>query len=179
MGGGAPSGGGNGPNSQRVPLDMPAIIPKNTPARSAGSRPIRRAVMLSPKSRRNSSLGASSIALCRTDGKLGSLAVLSIMGAAMTQAIAMRASPMMASSSVLTKGGIQYSRFKNGAGTYHADFAEAYAESVTPRRTHPVRDKYHHAGIEKLFHLLEKLAEVTRACDRTHATPQSPTWASI
>ncbi len=105
----APSVTANGPNSQRVPFDMPAIIPKNTPARSAGRRPIRRAVMLSPKSRRNSSLGASSIALCRTDGKLGSLAVLSIIGAATTQASAIRASPMMASSSVLTKGGIQYS----------------------------------------------------------------------
>jgi hypothetical protein len=87
--------------------------------------------MLSPKSRRNSSLGASSIALCRTDGKLGSLAVLSIMGAATTQAAAMRASPMIASSSVLTNGGIQYSRFKKGARTYHADISEACAESVT------------------------------------------------
>ena len=38
---------------------------------------------------------------------------------------------------------------------------------------------YHRAGIEKLFHLLEKLAEVTRACDQTQPPLQSPTCASI
>jgi len=47
------------------------------------------------------------------------------------------------------------------------------------RRTHPERDKLQSREHRKLFHLLEKLAEVTRACDRTRALAQSPTWASI